>query len=321
VRHAALALALVAALAAPAGADPAQLDRAQQAIDDIDYEAAKRHVSEALEAGGLSLRDHLRALRIAGEVEAALGDVDAARRHFATWILLAPDAALPGGLSPKITEPFEAARAEVAADGPFAVEVRLERTGGQVQVLLDVQDPLSLIAGFDATAGDATVRGTGTSAELAAGDGRVTVEVSVFDQRGNQLAVERAVLGPAAAAPPPARTAPGRSGFPAIVRWPTWAGLAVVAAGTGGYFTWRVGQAEDDLAALNADPAGHSVDEARAIQDRGERDAMVSNVLYGVAGAAAIAAILTFVLEPDDDVEVLPTAGADRAGVTAIVRF
>jgi hypothetical protein len=325
VTRTAFAVLLVAALAGPAGADGnANLDQAQQAIDNIDYEAARSFVGKALDGGGLALADHLRALRIAGEVEAALGNDAGAREHFATWIYLDPKAKLADGLSPKITAPFDEAR---AATGALVIDVSLERSGDGVKVTLVTSDPLALVHGFEASGGGAQASGTGLEATLDTTDpSGFEVTVVVIDERNNQIAVRTVVAEPAASAEPPAATGGGgggKSGWPAAIRWPTWTALAVVAAGTGGYFSYRVGQAEDDLEELNANPGAHTADEARAIQDRGERDALVANVLYGVAGAAAIAAVLTFVLEPDDDpdVEVLPSASSDGASVTATIRF
>lgn len=323
--RATLAVALVAALAGPASAGGnASLDQAQQAIDNIDYEAARSLVGKALAGGGLSLADHLRALRMAGEVEAALGDDAAAREHFATWLYLDPKAKLADGLSPKITAPFDDAR---ASTGALVVDVTLTRTGDGVTVTLVTSDPLALVRGFEARGGGAAASGEGLEATLATTDpSGFEVTVEVVDERDNQIAVRTVVAEPVEAAEKPVASGGGghgEAGWPTPLRWPTWAGLALVAAGTGGYFSYRVGQAEDDLDALNADPGAHTADEARAIQDRGERDALVANVLYGVAGAAAIAAVLTLVLEPDDDpdVEVLPGASSDGASVTATIRF
>ncbi|MBZ0236013.1 MAG: hypothetical protein K8M05_27035, partial [Deltaproteobacteria bacterium] len=111
-----------------------------------------------------------------------------------------------------------------------------------------------------------------------------------------------------------------RGGWPTIVRWPVWTGLAVVAAGAGGFFAYQVGQTEDELAALNAASDMHSFDEAEAVRDRGERQALFANIGFGVAGAAALAAVLAFALEPDR-VEILPAPTAGGATIGASIRF
>jgi hypothetical protein len=95
--------------------------------------------------------------------------------------------------------------------------------------------------------------------------------------------------------------------------------VAVAAGGVGGYFAWQLGKTEDDLAALNATSGQHSFDEALDLTERGDRQALIANIGFGVAGVAAVAAVLTLVLEPTGTVEVAPTAGGATA--TAIVRF
>ncbi len=328
-----LALALAVVLdAAPARADDraALLARAQAAIDDIDYQAARKLATQALDGGGLAAAQLHLALRLAGESAAALGDGAAARAHFVRWILLDPAAALPAGSSPKLMQPFADARAEADRLGRFAVDVEIGRGQDRLEIVLSAHDPLGLVAGMRLRLGDASEVGvTGTRAVLPAADAaRVAVAIAVVDARGNELA-RRTVAGtagggdalPGAAGPGEGAsaitaTAPPRRRWPAIVRWPVWTGVAVVAAGAGGFFAWQVGQSEDELAALNAAADQHSFDDALAIRDRGRRQALFANLGFGVAGAAALAAVLTFTLEPRATVEVRPAPGGATVGAT-----
>lgn len=308
-------LALLAATPARAGDDPRTLlDAGAQAIENVDFEAARGDVDRALASGRLTPGQLVRAHRLAGEIAAALDDSEGARAHFLRWILLDHGAALPAGMSPKITEPFAAARGEAAGLGGFAVSVRLERSPGRVRVTVERRDPLTMIAKLSAQLrGGAVITVSENGAAFAVADtAAADVDVVALDEQGNQLVV--------ATASSPAAVVASRRRFPTLVRWPTWTVVAVVAAGTGGLLGWRVRVAEDDLRALNADSSQHSFDEARAIQDRGRRDALLANLSYGVAGAAAVAAVLTYLLEPRG-VELRPTAGVDGAGATATVRF
>jgi hypothetical protein len=325
-----LAAALLAALAAPAAAGgddgAGLLDRAQKAIsDDIDYDTAGTLVQQALDGGGLSRADLARAHRIAGEVAAALDDAAGARAHFVRWLLLEPDATLADGMSPKITEPFEAARAEARELGAMTIEVAAERRPGKVRVTLDARDPLNLIARLRARADGVEAEDVGTRVELEVpGDAPLAVEISVLDEQGHELerqTVTAEVGGAVEPDRPPPRIEGGRGGggWPAIIRWPTWTAVAVVAGGAGGFFAYRVGQDEDELAALNASAAEHTIDEAEAVQARGQRNALYANIGFGVAAAAAVTAILTFVLEPDDQPRVEVTPQGD--GVSVSVRF
>ena len=328
MRRAALVAGVLLALAGPAAADGRLLGEAQQKIDEIDYEAARELVDRALREGGLDRDDLGRAYRIGGEVAAALGDGKGAREHFVRWVLLVPDAALPPGSSPKIVDPFTAARAEAARLGGFSLDVQVVREDARIRVEVAGKDPLQLASGLRVRLGEEPeVAVEGTRADLPARDpATVDVLVVVVDRAGNELsrvdlpggrAVDTPVDRPAPVAAGPTRRV--HHSIPAPLRWPTWAVLGLAAAGTGGYFVYRVDQAEDELAALNASSSTHTFDDALAIEERGDRDAMIANVAFGVAGAAAVATILTLVLD-EERVEVLPAPGGS-VGASAAVRF
>ncbi|HTM18984.1 MAG TPA: hypothetical protein VL172_00695 [Kofleriaceae bacterium] len=287
----ALAAALLLYQARIAAADgKAELDAAAQAIDGVDFESARTHAQAARAGGDLPRGQLIRAYRLLGEIAGALDDAEAARASFTRWLLLDPAGALPDGMSPKITGPFAEARAEVKRLGPLALELSVRRRPGVVAVTVQRRDPLHMIARLQ-SAPQATV--DGDHLEIPAEDARpVAIEIAAVDEQGNVLVTER-VTAEARATEPHHR---GKR-LPAALRWPTWTAVALVAAGSGGFFAWRVGQAQDDLDALNADSMQHTFDEARAIQDRGERAALGANISLAVAGAAAAAAVLTLVLE------------------------
>jgi hypothetical protein len=328
-----LATLIVAAALAHAGAahaDALLLDQAQQAIDDVDYATARKLATKALAEGALPRRELERAHRLLGESAAALGDDSAAREHFTRWLVLAPDAALAPGASPKIAGPFARARAAATQLGGFTADAAVARERDRVVVTIVGADPLAMVTGMRVRVGDGTeVTVADRRAELPTADAAaVTVTVALVDPAGDEL-VRREFVGaavvirPAPSRPPadaPASPRPSaRHRWPTLVRWPTWAGVALIGAGVGGYFAWQVGQTEDELAALNAASDQHSFDEALALRDRGQRQALYANVGFGVAGAAAIAAVLTLVLEPGAAVEVNPAPGGATVGTS--VRF
>jgi hypothetical protein len=323
-RVAFLVAAALAAAAAPAHAGNDKLAAAQRAVDEIDYETAQALVGEALDGGGLTVAELGRAYRLAGEIAAALDDIDTARTHFVRWILVDPAATLPEGSSPKIARPFAEAQSDAVKLGGLTVAASVERDGATLVVTLETSDPLAMIAGVRAVAGDVEAHGDGTTVELTvptAATEDVELRVTALDGRGNELAVRRVIAKGEAA---PVDTGDGGGGgsrdggLPAAVRWPTWTAIGVIAGATSGYFAYRVGQAEDDLAALNANSEAHTYDEAVAIQERGDRDARYANISLGVAAVAAVAAVLTFVLEPDDTELSVSPAGA---GASATLRF
>ncbi len=329
-----LAVALVCALAGPAAADNPLLDQAQRALDDIDPASARDLTRQALDGGGLDASELRRALRLAGESAAALGDAKAARAHFVRWLLLDPTASLPPGVSPKLTQPFADARAEAEKLGGFSVDIAIERDADRVEVTLTPQDPLKMVAGMRLRIGDASlVSVSGLTATLPAADAEAaSVSVVVTDARGNELA-RRSVAGGArrqvggdragdgAGERGPDRGPRSRSKrWPVLVRWTTWTGIALLAGGTGGYFAMEVGKDEDALAALNASSEMHTFDEAEALRERGQQHALYANIGFGVAGAAALAAVITFVIEPRG-VEIVPSPTAGGGTVSASIRF
>ena len=320
-------LAIIAAVllaAAPAFADDgaAILGNAQQAIDDIDYATARKLTEQALASGTLEAADVARAHLLAGEVAAALGDADAAHDHFEKALLLAPDAQLPGGLSPKITQPFATAQTDVKQLGSARFDVSLERGNGKVIVTL-AGDPLHMAARMRVRMnGGSELDGSAPRLELPADDKlAITATITVLDDHGNQLARRD---GGAAVAIESSADTPHRyrteHSLPAVVRWPTWAAITVIAGGTCGYFSSRVHKDQQDLDSLNASSPMHTYDEAKAIDDRGKRDAMLVNVTLGVAAVAAAAAITTYIID-EHEVEVQPIAAPGTVGAAASVRF
>lgn len=314
-----LAAALVIALSttAHAGDGDALLGDARVALDDIDFEGARGLIDRAISAGDLDAATLAQAYRLAGEVAAALDDAAAAQDAFARWILLDPEAALAGDESPKIAEPFAAAQASVARSGPLTIDITAQRRPAKVRIAVAVHDPLGMIAGFRVRLPDgAVIEQRGLDVELPADDDTaVAVEVLVIDTHGNTLA-EREVSSEPEAPVTAIGLRTERDRFPAPLRWPTWTGLTIVSGAIAGYFVVLLGNDRDDLAAINADPGAHTFDEVTAVEDRGDRHALYANLAAGVAVAAAITTVLTYVLEPGP-VEIAPAPG----GAAASVRF
>jgi hypothetical protein len=321
-----IAAVLVTAAPALAGDGPVILGNAQKAIDDIDYEAARALTDQALESGELLPPELARAHLLAGEVAAALGDDAAAHDHFERFLLLAPDGQLPAGLSPKITQPFVAARASAVALGKATFDVELTRAPGKVAITIG-GDPLHMAARVRVRLnGGSELQAIGARIELPADDKvAITASVAILDEHGNELA-HRDGSAPVAlesstaakAAGPTTRT---EHRIPAVFRWPTWAAITVIAGGSCGYFSWQLGKDHDELDALNASSSMHTFDEAKAIDDRGQRDSLLTNVSLGVAIAAAAATVLTLTLDETHDVEVQPLAAPGTAGASATIRF
>jgi tetratricopeptide (TPR) repeat protein len=113
---AALALIGLAASRAHAVPDPApaddQLAEAIRLESALEYEQALAIVERLIAGGTTTVPARLAELHLyAGRLAAGLDRPDVAGDHFARALALRPDLALPAGTSPKITAPFDDARA------------------------------------------------------------------------------------------------------------------------------------------------------------------------------------------------------------------
>jgi len=106
---AAVLLLAVAGGTAHANDDLAEAIRLEAALQ---YDQALAIVDRIIAAGTTTEPAQLAELHFyAGRLAAGLDRADTARDHFARALALRPDLALPAGTSPKITAPFDAARA------------------------------------------------------------------------------------------------------------------------------------------------------------------------------------------------------------------
>jgi len=118
-RAAARALVLAMSLATRiiARADAPELAEARKAIDDVRYDDAQRLLIAALEAGGNSPAAVRDIYKLLGASAVALGKTDDAEKYYRAWIVIYPKASLDAGASPKLREPFDAAKSHVVANG------------------------------------------------------------------------------------------------------------------------------------------------------------------------------------------------------------
>lgn len=234
--------------AAPARVDLAEAIRLEAALE---YDQALAIVERVIAAGTTAEPARLAELHLyAGRLAAGLDRGDAARAHFAIALALNPAASLPAGTSPKITAPFEAAR---AASSPLRVHAT----------------PAGAVIDADALG---LVRRT---------DGFVA-----YDEHGN--VVWRGAAPPPAPAPPPEE--PGFAG-----RWATWVGVAGGALVVSGLSAWRFQTAQDDWDRFSVDGM-HDYAQLRAIEDRGNRWGLATEVGFGVAAAASVTAAILYVV-------------------------
>lgn len=314
------------------------LAEARKAIGESDYATARSELAIARDAGGRSPAETAEMYRLSGIAEAALGDAKAATDAFARLLALSPDAALPAGTSPKIKRPFDAASLSLAANAPL--EVRLETGSAPPTItLIVVSDPLDMIAtvhvvfAIDGGAEQTqdAVASKRTAIALPAGK-RIDARIAALDEHGNHLAdigskdVPIVIIGEAApvAAPvvvaPVARSRPEQAAErPIYLRWWPYAAVAGAFGAGAGYFAWSAHSDANDLTRLNGDSVHHPFSDAQAVERRGQRDALLTNIGLGAASAFAIAAGVMYLTTPRAHVEARVAAVPMQGGGAIVV--
>lgn len=254
---AAVVLLAVAGGTARANDDLAEAIRLEAALQ---YDQALAIVDRIIAAGTTTEPAQLAELHFyAGRLAAGLDRADAARDHFARALALHPELALPAGLSPKITAPFDAARATAAP-----LRLHASREGDHVVAIVD-SDTLglahTLVPGRD--------------------------DAKALDNHGNVV-----WHGEAPAPPPPPPQLPTQPSFAG--RASTWAVAAGGALVIGGLCAWRFQVAQDDWNRFSQDNL-HDYTQLRAVEARGEHWGLAADISFGVAAAAGVTAAILYV--------------------------
>jgi hypothetical protein len=221
-------------------------------------------------------------------------------------LALAPATTLPEGTSPKLTEPFDAARARAV---PLRVHAALD---GMTMVFTVDADPLALVHGAAVLLADTSVRTERSALRVELFSGAQLAEVRALDAFGNivwretangvLLEISHASRDPG---PPPA---------PLYRRWYVWGVATVVALGVGAGCGAQMRSQQDKWDELK----GLGTTDYSVLQDieaRGRGFALAANISFGVAAATAITGAIMFGTRDDGSGRRVVPIGA---GVTAL---
>lgn len=311
-RRMALSCVVVAlvSLGGTARAAPRELAQATAAFEDLRYRDAVRLSDAAWRAGGNSPTELRRLFALAGTAAGSMGDAATAQIWFSRWLCLEPEARLPAGSSPKLAQLLNAARRELAGR---ALTARITATASGVTVALE-DDPLALAV---------TARAGDVQRPLAAGAVTLAARgpVAVLDRYGNvlvELSVPAAV--PVAApvvVPAPVAAAPVTPRW--YARWPVWAVVAAGSAVAGGVALHAAADADGKLDDLAAHSDNHEYSEARAQEQRLDRNQWIARVAFGAAIASATVAVVCVIRGREVRASVVPTGGG--AAMTWSLRY
>ncbi len=195
-----LAIGLVPAVSS------AQLQEAEAAYVEVDFETTLRAAQTAIDSGELSPTELARAYELLGVSAVALGDAEAAREVFLRMLSIDPERQLDDTVPPRFRQPFLEARGIVSArPDRMAAEVTLARANGAVRVVL--VDPYEMVERlrlhmraegevafetFEAAYAEETM----APFAAASGEGAVEYWLELIDPRGNQVLVDGTEFSP-----------------------------------------------------------------------------------------------------------------------------
>jgi hypothetical protein len=304
VRSVAIAF-LIAVTATSARADDDPLAEAMRLEAQLQYEPALVIIERAIAQGGND-RERLVTLHLfAGKLAAGLDREPVAIDHFARVLALAPSTTFSKTTSPKITEPFDAARARTA---PLAVTATF---AGDAVTIAAPTDPLGLVVGIAVVLVEgarerevrdlqrrriefpAAARPTEVRALDAFGNIVWSKAISQRSHSGNHRPVDDGV-GP----------------------WIYPGAFALLAAGGAGVCAWRFNVAQKEWT-RKKNEGGHDFSELQAIEQRSKRWALAANIGFGVAGAAVVVAIVVKLRTPKP----VPVVTGDSVGLALTGTF
>ncbi|WP_224245761.1 hypothetical protein [Hyalangium gracile] len=332
---------LLVPLARGESANP-DLPRARMLFDRLRYPEASRALDAARAHPGNDRDTLLQILEMQGVVAAMLQQPAKARTAFQTLLVLSPEHRLEGDYAPRVVTPFFEAKAWVGDHGALRLEPEPEQEGPTPIERVTVRvaaDPLKLgravrfhlrAEGADWSLQEVPLaKGEASAAVKGA---RVQWWAELLDERQAVLALVGSATAPllraaprpqAALNPPltPTQDTPSVEKRSSATSTSAWRKLAYVslgvAAGTGaagGYFGLRSRSARSQLegAAVNEQglTTGLTQREAFELDERARSNARLANVLFGIAGATAIAGGTLWLLGTP------VTVSATPAGVT-----
>ncbi len=303
--HLPVVVALLVALEAGAGAEPAGLTRAREAFDANKFPVALVQVRAALRSGDLEGADLAEAHLLAGMIAIVLGDP--ADRELRIAVAISPDIVLPDGTAPRFATALDAARAYVRERGALRIQVVPRGAGGVVEL---TNDPLGVVATVSIRAAGGQelevpaapeMTFEATSARIVARDrNRNTVREMSFEApaaapRG-EVRPDRPVVDP---------RAPSLAWYRRPLVWGISSAVAA-ALGVSAAIVARDAHAELDMRI--ADSNSFTFQQAEQSRQDWRDAALTADVAFAFAGAFAIATVVTLVTKPDGGTVVVAPA-------------
>ncbi len=326
------------------------VDKALELLEELEFDKALTILEKAIEDGGNNPSTIAEVYRLTGEIRATLGKRKAAIESFKFALVIDPQITLEKGSSPKITKPFKAAKKFINNNAPIKVRHAITSTDPPTVALVVVSDPLDMVVEAHATYWNSDdKRGTTKASGKARIDivlpkGTVKVMLAAVDRYGNRLAEVGSSETPIELEVPEDEPDPDPITDPDVTRhstsdspplyanWMVWGGVSVVFAGVGTWAGLSARKKMDALDVITQQSPMFEFSQAKALEDKAKSRALIANITFGLAGAAAVAAAILFVKggksktsmeesEKSEGAMIVPTIGDGTVGVQATLRF
>jgi hypothetical protein len=331
-------LGLVCVLLASVGsrdatADSTKLAEARGALDAVRYDAAQKLLVEALHEGGNSPATVAEIYRLSASTAIVLGQRDIAEQYYRRWLAIDPRASMPDTVAPKLSEPFVAAQAYMAARGRLTASAA-RRTPTEVEIAIE-SDPLAMAKAVAIDASPPQPLGAERSARVTIAAAASGAAVAVLDEFGNHLielgvgaAPAEPAIGPApdpTTWPVPSEPFPGPVDSPRPSRWRDWR-IWAVSAGvvwiTGFAFGMVAFSRDEEVEDIVREPSKHFYPDLDAARTARDNYATTANVAYLGAALLTGVTVVMFVTRPQPRaMTVAPTASPGAFGVALTGAF
>ncbi len=299
-------LALIAALTVLAQTSNSYLDEGKRRFDALDYSGAIEQLKVARQVPGLTEAQTIAVMDLLARSEVAEGRRADAQKTFEELLVVALAFEPDRGLSPKILEVFDAAKAHVFPPDYFKLELQASPPG---RARLRLIDPWTRAATFELNTrldGEPAWRVENVSPEVGVltlvleAPALRTLEwyVTARSATGDVVGTFGSALEPQHQAVPDIEAGPTQGSATLSRRLERWGGWAFAAGALGAAIAGGVMQglsiSEGRAAIDRTKPPGNWVDTARATHSNAVRDAGIATGLFIGAGVFVIGGAWVF---------------------------
>lgn len=282
-------MGLILSVGGVAIADKA-VEKAEAELAELRFDDARQTATAALKKGTRGSAEVVDLYMLLGQVSASMGKDKDAVKYFHNALSINLEAALAPGASPKLSEPFDTAKARL--DGANPISIEYEAKDDRRVIVTISSDPANLVGGaallFTQDGEEQVKKGRGRdTVKMKIPEGAADLRIVAVDLYGNQVneAIDLDLGGGGGAEIGGAGVKKAsRPGRPIHTRWQLYAGLTAGAVLAGGYFGFKSKGFIDDAEALED---GTEFSKAEQLEDFAKTKALYANISFVAAALLA----------------------------------